>query len=327
MPGLSLVLSLWVAVELVAPALPRGLSAITLGVAVGITVGNLIHPGAALGPGVGVAQSSFLRLGIVLLGARLSFPAVVETGVGALVIIVTCMTLALVVTMLLARRMDVPFRLAALIAVGTAVCGNSAIVAVAPVIGASKRDISFAVAVITLFGFAAVLVYPAAGEMLGLSDSVLGHWAGAGIHDTSQVTAAGFAYSEGAGEIATIVKLTRNTLLGPLIVILGWIYARSFEARDGISDRPRSVTRIPLFVVGFMAMAILNSLGLIPASAGMFINEASAALILAALIGVGLGTDLRQIRSVGAGPLYLGMGVAALVGAAALALSAMLAPP
>jgi uncharacterized integral membrane protein (TIGR00698 family) len=319
------VAALALAVRLLAPALPGVVSEITVGVVAGLIVGNVVRPGPAFVPGIGIAVSRFLRLGIVFLGARLSFGDVAETGAGALVIVVACMTLALMATFLLARTLDVPFRLAALIAVGTAVCGNSAIVATAPIIQASERDVSFAVAVITLFGLAAVLTYPAIGGALGISDTVFGHWAGAGIHDTSQVTAAGFAYSEPAGEIATIVKLTRNTLMGPLIVILGWVYARSIRERRDATTGPGIFRTIPLFVVGFLAMAVLNSMGVIPDFASTAIHEASAALILGALVGVGLGTDLSRIRAVGARPLYVGLGVAALVGVAAFALSSVLA--
>ena len=128
-------------------------------------------------------------------------------------------------------------RLATLIGVGTAICGNTAIIATAPVIKAEDRDVSFAVATITLFGTAAVIVFPLLGHALGMSDVLFGHWAGAAVNDTSQVTATGFSYSVEAGETATIVKLTRNTLMVPVIFFAGtWIATRQL-GEAGPEDR------------------------------------------------------------------------------------------
>jgi uncharacterized integral membrane protein (TIGR00698 family) len=213
--------------------------------------------------------------------------------------------------------------------VGTAVCGNSAIAATAPVIEAEERDVSFAVATITLFGTLAVLLYPLIGHALGLSDAVFGHWAGVAVNDTSQVTATGFAYSAAAGEVATIVKLTRNTLMGPLIVLIGILYLRSGLARS--ADQVERASRlhwlklVPPFVVGFVALAALNSIGLVPATLGAPIGEASKALILVALVGVGLNTDVGRLREVGPRPLYVGFAAAAALSVLALGLAVVLA--
>lgn len=327
-PGLLLVVALAVVARLSTTVLPSIISEVTVGVALGLLVTNVLRPPAVVKPGVKFAMGTPLRLGIVLLGARLSFGDVVSTGVGSVVVVVACMAFALGFVLLLGRLLGLPPRLAALIAVGTAVCGNSAIVATAPVIEAEERDVSFAVATITLFGTLAVLLYPLIGHALGFSNSFFGHWAGVAVNDTSQVTATGFAYSQQAGEIATIVKLTRNTLMGPLVVLIGILYLRSGMARA--TDKVQSASRwrwarlVPLFVIGFIAMAALNSLHVFPKELTSAFSEASRALILVALVGVGLNTDVTQMRAVGWRPLQVGFLAAACLSLFALGLGALI---
>jgi uncharacterized integral membrane protein (TIGR00698 family) len=322
------VLAIGAVARLLTGALPGIISEITVGVLLGLIVGNLLAVGPVFRPGIRFAGAFLLRLGIVLLGARLAFGDILAIGAGSLLMVAAAMTLALGLTMALGRILRLPVRLVALIAVGTAICGNSAIVATAPVIEADDRDVSFAVATITIFGVLAVLVYPFVGHALGLSDPIFGHWAGVAVNDTSQVTATGFAYSEAAGQTATVVKLTRNTLMGPLIMVVGLLYARSGAARsaEGVvqASRLRFVRLVPLFVLGFLALAVVNSVGWLPAGAKPPIGEASRALILLALVGVGLNANLRQMRTVGLRPFYLGLGVASAVAVCSLGLAGLL---
>lgn len=327
LPGLGLVLALAVVARASTLVLPSIISEVTVGIALGLVVSNVRRPPKAVKAGIKFAMGTPLRLGIVLLGARIAFDDVVATGLGSLLVIVACMAFALALVVGLGRMFGLPPRLAALIAVGTAVCGNSAIAATAPAIEAEERDVSFAVATITLFGTLAVLLYPLIGHALGFSDTFFGHWAGIAVNDTSQVTATGFAYSQAAGETATIVKLTRNTLMGPLIVVIGLLYLRSGMARS--EERVQSASRfhwvrlVPLFVVGFLSLAIVNSVGLIPADWASPISSASKALILVALVGVGLNTDVSTLRPVGWRPLQVGFLAATLLSLLALALVAL----
>lgn len=321
LPGLILVGALAAVARGATALLPAYISEITVGVVGGIVVASLIGVRDVFRPGIRFAVHRLLRLGIVLLGVRLSVEAIVGTGATALLVILACVTLAFGAVLLLSRLAGIPPRLALLIAVGTAICGNSAIVATAPLIKAEDREVSFAVATITLFGVAAVIVYPWIGSLLGLSDSVFGVWAGVAVNDTSQVTAAGFAYSSPAGDTATIVKLTRNLLIGPVLILVALLWGRgttSAEARPGFTLRmvPQAV---PLFVLGFVTMAVLNSIGLIPDAADAPVGEAARILILLALCGVGLGTDVRALLRVGPRPLYVGL--AGALGLAALGLA------
>jgi uncharacterized integral membrane protein (TIGR00698 family) len=226
----------------------------------------------------------------------------------------------------LSRRQPRP-RLGLLIAAGTAICGNSAIVAVAPVVEADDREISLAVATITGFGMLAVIVYPLVGQLVGLSSPAFGLWAGTSINDTSQVVAAGYAFDSTAGDAAVVTKLTRNLLLAPAVVAVSLVVAAD------VTDRPRRLAEriVPPFVVGFLLLAAARSIGLLDfpiggRSASDVAADGAAAAILVALAGIGLSTNVRAIAGVGIRPLglaallSLGLAVGSLVVILALGL-------
>jgi uncharacterized integral membrane protein (TIGR00698 family) len=243
----------------------------------------------------------------------------------------------------LGRLAGVPGRLSTLIGVGTAVCGNTAITATAPVIHAEDEEVSFAIATNTLFGTAAVFLYPLLGHWIGLSNAAFGTWAGTAVNDTSQVVATGFAYSDAAGKVATAVKLTRNAMMGGVIVVIGLIYARGARAatagegagkdegeRAGWSRLRQSV---PGFVLGFLLLALLNTLGVIAWASSVIGRDLSQALqvlsrflILVALAGVGLSTRLSAMRRIGATPFLVGFATAATTATASYFLIRWLGP-
>ncbi len=322
-PGLLTVVVLAAVAYASTLVLPGIFGAVTVGLFLGILVAN-VRPTGTLDVGAKLARGWFLPVGIVLLGARLSLADVLSTGLGAIVVLIIDIVLVLTVTLALGRALGLTPKLAVLIGVGTAICGNTAIVATAPVIKAEERDVSFAVATITLFGTAAVIVFPLIGQALGLSDDLFGHWAGAAVNDTSQVAATGFSYSTGAGETATIVKLTRNTLMVPVIFAVGmWFASReSGIAATGDADVAaderrnwlRSVRKaVPPFLLGFLALALLNSAGLIPDDLADLFAGLSQVLIVMALVGVGLSTKLASLRQTGPAPFLMGLLVAVML--------------
>ncbi len=327
------------------PTLNKSISEILLAVILGLYLRNWISLGERSKAGIKFAIQRLLRFGIILLGLRLSLQDVAATGVRALILVSICITVALILAYFAGRIFKVPPKLAALIGVGTAICGNTAIVATAPVLDASDEEVSFAVATITLFGLLAVLFYPIIGHLIGLSDHSFGLWAGTAVNDTSQVVAVGAIFSEAALNVATIVKLTRNTLMAPLIVIFGLLYARGSETR--MSENATKATRldwkklVPGFVIGFLVMSLIRTvgvaLGFLPQSisnpgnlqfaAGLLkaADDLSKFLILMALAGVGLNTDLNSLRRIGLKPLIVGTCVAVLL--AVLSLSLILFTP
>jgi len=322
-PGLALVAALTAIAYASTLVLPDVFGAVTIGLFLGIIVAN-VRRVPLTEPGAKSAKAWFLPMGILLLGARLSVADILSTGLGAILVLVVDIVLVLVVTLGIGRRFGLSLKLSALIAVGTSICGNTAIAATAPVIKAPERDVSFAVATITLFGTAAVIVYPLIGHALGMSDNLFGHWVGAAVNDTSQVTATGFGYSVAAGETATIVKLTRNTLMVPVIFSVGlWFAARESrpagaeERRDWLASGRKAV---PPFLLGFLALALVNSAGFIPDGLAAMLTRVSQVLIVMALVGVGLTTRISALRQSGPAPFALGLAVAVMLAVVSLAL-------
>jgi len=293
--------------------------------------------------GVRYATHGLLPLGIIAMGVRMDFFKVLAVGGKSLGIILVCMAIAIVLTYGLGVRLRLPQKLSALIGVGTAVCGGSAIVATAPVIEASDEDVAFSVTTITLFGLVAVFAFPILGAWLGMTDASFGTWAGISIHQTPQVVAAGFAYSEEAGKVATVVKLPRVMLLAPLIFLIGILYARqkrkALEAHVG--KKVNYVRLLPTFVFGFLAVALLNTLGFfpnvtlhmsdrfvrgameVPFSSIALLDQCSKFLVTMAMAGVGLGVSFSSVKKTGLQPLYLGLFASVVLAAMSLGLIAI----
>ena len=322
------------------PLFSKSISEVLVAILLGLYVGNVFHLNKELQAGARFALQHLLRFGIILLGLRLSLQDVASTGLTALVLVICCISAALFMAYLAGRLFRVPPRLAALIGVGTAICGNTAIIATAPVIDAEEEEIGFAVATITLFGMLAVLLYPLIGQMAQLSDRAFGLWAGTAVNDTSQVVAVSAIYSETALNVATIVKLTRNTMMAPLIILFGLFYSRGLQRE--MSERAAQAARfdwkrlVPGFVLGFLFMALVRTVGIalnifpqdltqpgnLQAAAAFLngVNELSKFLILMALAGVGLNTNVGSLRRIGLKPLLVGTSVAILLAVLSLGL-------
>ncbi|HKK72488.1 MAG TPA: putative sulfate exporter family transporter [Candidatus Krumholzibacteria bacterium] len=320
LPGVLLALAVAAAARgahaLLPPTLQAGISEIVLAVGLGLLARRLIPWRPSFEPGVRFAFHTVLRAAIVILGVRFSLQEVGAIGARAVVLVVVLMTVALLVAHLAGRALGVSRRVSTLIGVGTAVCGNSAISATAPVIGARDEELSYAVAVNTLFGTIAVFVYPVLGDLLGMTSASFGTWVGTAVNDTSQVVATGFARGDAAGEVATAVKLTRNALMGFVIVVVGWLHGGAASVRSGSWSR-RVRASVPGFVVGFLLLAVVNTVGWVEAAGDLVGRdlardggEVAKLLVLIALAGVGLGTKLRSLRAIGPRPLVLGLGTA-----------------
>ncbi len=318
-PGLLLALGVALAAGLLSGVLPSAVAPVTVALLLGIALAQVpaTHTrGETLRPGWGFAAQRVLRLGIVLLGARLSFDQVTRIGVPSAAVVVVTMTVALTLVFALGRLADVDRRLGILLAVGAAVCGNSAVVATAPVIGARSRDVAYAVATVTLFGTAAVFIYPIVGHALGLTDPSFGLWTGVAVNDTSQVVAASAAYSPDALDVATVVKLIRNALMAPLLVGIAWAWSRRGEVAGDTAAGIRKA--VPVFVLGFVAMTILRSVGIIGPDLANILGSISGWCILVGIAAVGLSIRLDDLRDVGPTAFAIGLGAAVVIGAGTL---------
>ncbi len=302
LPGLALAGVVAVVARVVAGALPIGGLEVLLAIVIGLLAGNLRPLPDRARAGVRFASRGVLQAGIILLGARVSLEAILAVGIQTVGLIVGLMLLALGLVYAIGRLFHLPRRLVILIAVGTAVCGNSAIAATAPVLDAEEREVSLAVGTVTLFGTLAVFLYPVLVAALQLTGGASGVWIGTAINDTSQVVAAGTAVGGTALTVATIVKLTRNALMAPLLVAISWWWSRRPDtAVTGMR------AAIPTFVLGFLALAAVRSLGWIDEASASVLAGAAQVLVLVALAAVGLNTSLRDVRAIGLRPLYLGL--------------------
>ena len=218
-PGIALVLAVagaaWTISRLIG-WLPAAPLALALGWLSALLLGRRLPTDA----GVAWSGTRGLRLGVMLLGAQLSLAVILERGGDAIPLILIALALVFGVALLGGRVVGLPAQLRLLMGAGIGICGNSAIAAVAPIVRANQQQVATAVAMITVFGTGAVIVYPLIGAWLGLSASDYGLWSGIAIADTAQVVAAGFAAGPEAGEIATITKLTRNAFLGPVVLLI-----------------------------------------------------------------------------------------------------------
>ncbi len=294
---------------------------------IGMALRNLLVLPAWLGSGIRDSVQRVLPFAIVLMGAKLDFFDMLRVSAQSLAISVACVVLALSLTIGLCVRTGVSRSLGILIGVGTAICGGTAIAVTAPVIEASDEDTAFAITTITVFGLGSILVFPLLGQALALSQVDFGVWAGVAIHATPQVVAAAFAFGPESGEIAVIVKLVRVLLLAPVVVGLGIWHGREKRRREQayVSQPLGFATLFPPFILGCVAVALANTLNLLPdftfhlkesalwaagshdVSMSEAVTTTSAFLITMAMAGVGLGVNLRGFLAVGLKALWVGL--------------------
>ena len=288
-------------------------SAAIVAIVAGVLVRNLLPlPGPVIESAKGLARR-IIPVTIVLTGAGLNLLRVASVGPRALLITVVCMAVSMVASVWIGRALGVLHRTRMLIGAGTAICGTSAIVAVAPLVDAEDEDLMLSIGTINILGLALMFVLPAAGGLLHLSDQAFGVWAGTTIHAVPQVVAAGFAYSASAGALATLVKLVRVTLLAPLLFIVGFLHAR----RSGSAVAIQYSRLVPPFVYGFIALALCNTLGLFPVLQFRFGNyplsdvlaNLGELLLTLSMAAMGLEVNVRFLAHTG--------GRAVLTGAAA----------
>jgi uncharacterized integral membrane protein (TIGR00698 family) len=282
-------------------ALPglRMLSPMILSILLGIAFHNLLGTPARARAGVTFALRRILRFAIILLGLQLTAQQVAQVGATGVAILVASLLATFLVTKLVGRLLGVERGLAELIAAGTSICGASAVVAVNTVTEAKDEDVAYAVACVTVFGSAAMFLYPLLPALLHLSAHDFGLWSGASIHEIAQVVAASFQDGPSAGQFGTVAKLTRISMLAPMVLALGIVATR----RHG---RGHARAPMPWFVLGFVALVVANSLVAIPASPKAAIVALTTFLLSVALAAMGLETDLRKLAARGLRPAALG---------------------
>jgi uncharacterized integral membrane protein (TIGR00698 family) len=304
LPGLALTAAI-AACAVVLSHMPgvKILSPMILATLLGMLLHNLVGTPDWARAGVAFSLKRILRLGIILLGLQLMASQVVQVGLAGAAIIISTLVATFVFTKWLGSRIGVDPKLAELIGAGTSICGASAVIATNTVTQGKDENVAYAVACVTIFGSLSMFLYPLLPGLLHLNAETFGLWAGSSIHEIAQVVAASFQDGAQAGQFGTVAKLTRVMMLAPLVITLGLIAAR--RAAHAIDSAARTAPPMPWFVLGFIALMMVNSVVHIPASTKAITTPLTAFLLSMALAAMGLETDFRKLRAEGLKPLAL----------------------
>ena len=299
LPGLLLAMAVAVASQLIADhsILPAMLMALVIGLAL-----NRFNANPALRPGIAFGAKPVLRVGVALLGARISFDMVVELGLPMVLLLAASIAATILFGLLLAKMTNAKKRFAVLSAGAVAICGASAAIAIASVLPkerSSEDRLVFTIVGVTVLSTVAMILYPLITGFLGLDDRTAGIFLGASIHDVAQVVGAGFSVSEETGEMATLVKLLRVSMLAPTVLIIA-LFARRY-ARDEVDESGKRPPLLPMFVVVFIVLAAINTFFAIPEPVTNLVATISGWLLLIAIAAVGIKTSLSDVTQVGGG--------------------------
>ena len=251
-------------------------------------------------PGVAFTSRTVLRIGVALLGARISVELLIGLGPALIALVVTGVIATIGFALLAARVLGRGWRFALLTGGSVAICGASAAMAIAAVLPRterSERDLIFTVLAVTVLSTLAMIAYPIIAEAFDLDAIASGVFLGGTIHDVAQVVGAGFSVSDEVGETATLVKLIRVTMLAPVVLVFALgVRSRQDEGAQAAGKRPPLV---PFFVLMFLLLATLNSIGLVPVVVGEALGDLSRWALLTAIAAVGMKTSLRTMFEVG----------------------------
>jgi uncharacterized integral membrane protein (TIGR00698 family) len=312
------------------------ISDIMMAIIIGMIIANTIPLKSSIKIGLKFCATTILRIGIMLLGIRLSLFGAGQFTLVALPFVIAAITIGLVTVRILGRSMKLSPQLTGLIAVGTSICGATAIVATAPLIKAKEAEVSYAIACITIFGLAAMFSYPFLAHFMFSDQPVMaGLFLGTSIHETAQVAGAGLMYQSQynaplALDIATVTKLVRNLCMIAVIPLVGILYGQNDQAVKS-ENKWAWISMIPWFIVGFAIMSAIRTIGDLSETPFGFmdinqwnefvalIKSAAEKLLLIAMSAVGLTSFIRGMKDIGMRPFMLGLFAALLIGIVSLA--------
>ena len=286
----------------------------------GTIINSFFHPDW-MKPALKFASKKILKVAIILLGASLSIRTIMSVGKMTFFVMIFTFAMCFGGGYFVRKIFGLNWKLGNLISAGTGICGGSAIAAIAPVIDAEDKDIAFAMSSTFLFDMVMIALYPIMGRALGMSDIAYGIWAGTSVNDTASVVASGYGFSEAAGDFATMVKLTRTIAIIPTVLVFAYVGTRIKQKElqsGGGGKKVHLVKIIPWFIGGFLALAIINSFGLIPVAVSGVMKSASKFLMVTALAAIGLGTSITDFKKAGLAPMFYGVTIDTLVTLTAL---------
>ncbi|GAA0743293.1 YeiH family protein [Clostridium oceanicum] len=274
------------------------LEALTIGIIIGIIYNNTIKTQAVFKEGVKFSLKRLLKVGIVLLGFKLNFNAILKLGPKVILMVLIFVPSVLIIATVLGKVFKAQNKLATLIGVGSCICGASAVVALAPTINAEDEDSVVAVSIVSFLGAVGVLVYSAIAVTSSMTNVQYGIWSGVSLHGVAHAIAAAFARGDSAGEIGTFVKMARVLMLVPVSLVLGFM----FNKGNGNSKK----AKFPMYVLYFIIAGIVSSIGIIPVSIISILTKLSSIFILMAMVAMGLSVDFKSIRDKGMKALLIG---------------------
>jgi uncharacterized integral membrane protein (TIGR00698 family) len=312
-------------------------SGVLIAIIIGIGVRNIRPMPLIFNDGIRFSINRLLRIGIICIGIKLSFLDILKLGSWGIPVVLTAIVSGMVFISWFNHVLDLPDRLGTLIAAGTSICGVTAIVSTAPAINAEEKEVAYAVANVTVFGLIGMFAYPYLAHVLLASPEQVGLFLGTAVHETAQVVGSAMTYSEvfqdpRVLQAATVTKLTRNLFLAVVVPILSYRYMKTSKSET--TDRVDIRTLFPMFILGFVAMAIVRSLG------DAFWNTplwktitlqvgdvwGSHYLLGTAMAAVGLGTSFSVFKGVGLKPFIVGLAGAVLVGLVGFLMALLLGP-
>lgn len=286
----------------------------------GTIINSFFHPDW-IKPALKFTSKRILKVAIVLLGASLSISTIMSVGKMTFFVMIFTFAMCFGGGFFVRKLFGLNWKLSNLISAGTGICGGSAVAAIAPVIDADDKDIAFALSSTFIFDMVMVALYPIMGKALGMSDIAYGIWAGTSVNDTASVVASGYAFSDAAGDFATMVKLTRTIAIIPTVLVFAYIGTRvkQKELKTVSGGKKVNVLKIiPWFIGGFLALVIVNSIGLIPVGVSDVMKNISKFLMVTALAAIGLGTSITDFKKAGLSPMFYGITIDTLVTLTAL---------
>lgn len=288
---------------------------------IGMILNYFLKDAKIISGGIKFTSKKILKFAIILLGLSLNINTILNVGKMSLTVMIFTLLTCFGGGYFIGKALGLNWKLSNLISAGTGICGGSAIAAIAPTIDAEDNDVAYAMSATFLFDMAMIILFPIMGRALGMTDEAFGIWAGTAVNDTSSVVATGYAFSDGAGDFATMVKLTRTLAIIPTVITFAFVQLR-LKRKEAIANSQNSsdlkahfsITKIfPWFILGFLAMSILASIFPIPVAVVSGTKATSKFLMVSALAAIGLNTSFADMKKSGLKPMIHGFIISALV--------------
>lgn len=288
---------------------------------VGMILNRFLKNTGIFASGIKFTSKKVLKFAIILLGLSLNITTVLHVGKMSLVVMVFTLLTCFGGGYFIGKALGLNWKLSNLISAGTGICGGSAIAAIAPTIDADDNDVAYAMSATFLFDMAMIILFPIMGRAIGMTDEAFGIWAGTAVNDTSSVVATGYAFSEAAGDFATMVKLTRTITIIPTVIVFAFVQlhlkrkeALASSTSCGELKANFSISKIfPWFILGFLALSVVASVFQIPVAVVSGTKTASKFFMVCALAAIGLNTSFSSMKKAGIRPMIHGFIISALV--------------